>query len=159
MNITIDATGLNVMITKLASMSAEHVIRPAIKAGGEQLMGAFKEYPNRNSPSRASVYGQSFKSDKQRRFVMAMIRKGLIPYRRSGDFLKRWALEQTDDLNVIIGNTSAYGGWLMRPGVQSLYMARVGWRTTDMIAKIEEANTRAAIELAMQQALTKLGVL
>ena len=113
----------------------------ALYAAGVHFQGLVSRYPQAVAhPSRRSIYGATFKTAKQRRAVMAMIRSGaiVIPYRRgqassSENMLQRWKTElSADGRTVSVGNTASYA-----PSViglqknQSLYMRKLGWQSME----------------------------
>lgn len=126
----------------MARMSDPGKFRDLVHALGIVIETAFKKYPTRNSPSRASVYGSAFASEKQRRYFFWALRSGAIqvPYRRgqspgSRNLQQSWTTRMLTDTSVEIGTAVPYGTLLMDAGRQSKYAEAVGWRTVqqDMI--------------------------
>jgi hypothetical protein len=86
------------------------------------------------------VYGQPFKSDKQRRFFFAALRDGRIrvPYVRGMDprseaLGQAWATQVEagpEAITGLLGNNSSYFE-VVQGDNQSEYMKAVGWKTID----------------------------
>ena len=106
----------------------------AIYAGGREVMGKAKEYPAVNRPTRASVYGSTFVSDKQRRwFFAAGIHQ--TPYGRTSKLMHGWTVAKEALFRVIVGNNTPYGPYVQGANRQTLYHQVVGWKNTDRIAQ------------------------
>lgn len=137
--IRVTVINLDRVLAELQRIGHGDLISNALLAGGVELAGRLRDdYPARNSPTRKSVYGTTFVSAKQRRYVMAAIKRGEIPYRRGGskseNLGKRWIAEKVSPTQVIVGNNASYGPFVMGTGTQSRYMQAVGWHTTDEVA-------------------------
>lgn len=136
-------------------------VKVGIKAAGEHVEGKVKQYPPRNRPSRKSVYGQSFVSDRQRKAFFAGLRDGSIevPYRRgqspgSQGHAKRWNTRlRNHGLTAIVGNNSSYGPLLQDADQQSRYMKAVGWKTTERVMEEERKMVNKIIRDQVRKAL------
>ena len=111
-------------------------LRSATMAGALTALSFIKPYPEANRPSRSSVYGQTWKSEKQRRYFFFALRHGLIqvPYRRgispgSQRLGRSWAAKQLTDTSVAIGTNVTYARMVKDEGAQTKYMKAVGWTT------------------------------
>lgn len=111
-------------------------LRSATMAGALTALSFIKPYPEANRPSRSSVYGQAFRSAKQRRYFFFALRHGLIqvPYRRglspgSQRLGRSWAAKQLTDTAVAIGTNVTYARMVKDEGQQTRYMKAVGWTT------------------------------
>ena len=111
-------------------------LRSATMAGALTALSYIKPYPEANRPSRSSVYGQTWKSEKQRRYFFFALRKGIIqvPYRRgtspgSQRLGRSWAAKQLTDTSVAIGTNVTYARMAKDEGAQTKYMKAVGWTT------------------------------
>ncbi len=112
------------------------LLRKASMAGALTALSFIKPYPEKNRPSRSSVYGQTWKSAKQRRYFFFALRKGIIqvPYRRglspgSQRLGRSWTAKQVDDTSVAIGTNVSYARMVKDEGAQTKYMKAVGWTT------------------------------
>ena len=120
----------------------------AIHLIGDDNRG-LKHYVGYKYVSRKSAYGQTFSSDKQRRYVMAKIRSGEITPGRSNrsDKLKSgWEYKlQGGGYGASIFNSVPYAKWVMGDSSQARQPAKVGWRT---ISAIISTNIKSAINRA-----------
>lgn len=130
--------------------------RRGIAAAALHLKGKFATYPAKNRPSRESVYGKTFVSDKQRRFVMAAIRRGDIPYTRgvssSSETLgRRWTTEERrGGLEQVVGNNASYAEYV-QGDKQSKYMKAVGWERVDAIADREARTLQRIVDYEVRR--------
>ncbi len=153
---------LRIVIDKMVDLLP---YKAALKAGAMFLKGKLSKYPKSNRLTRASVYGQSFISDKQRSWFFAALAAGdlVVPYVRGSDkksetLSKGWAIaEENDGLRLRIGNDTTYGAWVMGPGTQSRYMAAVGWQTTDQIVTENQNQLVQTMERTLDGEVRKLG--
>ena len=76
--------GLGELLAKIARLKSLRGVAAAIKLGAARLKRRFQTYPPQSRPSRASVYGQTFVSERQRRYFFYAMRAGIIevPYVR-----------------------------------------------------------------------------
>jgi hypothetical protein len=115
--------------------------KAAVKGASEYLIGndqrGLKHYPSYKYVTRKSAYGHTFSSDKQRRYVMAMIREGRIdpgvPH-RTGELQGAWGYTGKDT-RYTIKNTSPYAQFVMGDNAQSRMHKIIGWRTVSDVIK------------------------
>lgn len=111
-----------------------------------------KHYVGYKYVSRKSAYGQTFSSDKQRRYVMAKIREGEITPgspRRTNALKRGWAYKlQGGGYGASIYNPVPYAGYVMGDGSQANQPRLVGWRT--MMAVVN-TNIKGAIKAAERE--------
>lgn len=100
-----------------------------------------KHYPPYKYVTRKSAFGQSFQSEKQRRYVMAAISRGEIdpgvPH-RTGNYQRSWVTEDTGARTRIVGELP-HEGWPNR------LAAKIRWQS---VADILAANARGAMRAA-----------
>ena len=125
----------------------------AVPAVATYLIGndahGLRHYVGYKYVSRASAYGKTFSSDKQRRYVMARIREGSIapgaPH-RSGTLKRGWTYSlQGGGFGAKVYNPVPYAGYVMGDGSQANQPRLVGWRT--MMAVVN-TNIKGAIKAA-----------
>lgn len=75
----------------------------------------------------ASHAKQAPRSAKQRRAVFALIRAGLIPYRRSGDLGRAWQIVKAGPLRVALVNRQKYAGLVQ--GLDQAEYHKGTWKT------------------------------
>ena len=132
-------------------------VLPAISngllAGAVHVKGKLTRYPQQKHLTRKSVYGSSFKSDRQRRWFFA---SGIhqTPYRRTRNLANRWSISSSmGGLTQIIGNNTSYGPYVQGPGMQSLYHRAQNWQTTDEVAEQESDKVAKLVLQAIQRAI------
>lgn len=105
--------------------------------------------------SRKSAYGQTFKSDKQRRYVMAMIKSGEItPGRenRTGAISAGWTSTVTGGgYGSKISNNAPGAKWVYGDDTQAKQLGMVGHRK---MSEVISTNIDGAM-LAVRQAITR----
>jgi len=166
MSDTIHIEGIEPLLAKIKSLQELRPVVGAIKAAALHVKGKVAVYseekrPKEKRPTRASVYGSVFKTEKQRRYFFWALRKGEIevPYRRgvspgSQTFGRRWTIAMSNaGLTAKIGNNAGYGPLLMDSTRQSLYAKAVGWRTTDAILDEETETVTRLITYEVNRAL------
>lgn len=115
---------------------------------GDQSHG-LKHYPPYKHVTRKKAYGKSFVSDKQRRFVMAMITEGRIdpgaPH-RTGKTQRGWkVVSMNNGYKVKVSNKEPGAIWTADDEQQARLNAMVGWRK---MAQVIEDNIAGAIRHA-----------
>lgn len=136
-------------------------LRGATMAGALTALSFIKPYPEANRPSRSSVYGQTWKSEKQRRYFFFALRKGVIqvPYRRglspgSQRLGRSWTAKAINDTSVAIGTNVTYARMVKDEGQQTKYMKAVGWTTIQQDIQRGRRATLNAMNAAIRKALT-----
>lgn len=131
----------------------------ALDAYAEYLVGneqhGLKHYPPYKYVSRKTAYGQTFVSDKQRRYVMAMIKEGKITpgvANRTGLQADSWSIKQTNPGRRTILNTAPGSVYTMGNNTQANQPRLVGWRKMKAVI---ESNAKGAIRAA-QLAVNKV---
>ena len=106
-SIKIDAEKL---LRKLKTLHELAPVTGALLAAGAHVAGKFSEYPPQSGLTRKQVYGQSFQSERQRRWFFAALSRGEIdvPYRRgssagSRNLKQTWTVRQISPLAVVSG--------------------------------------------------------
>ena len=128
----------------------------AMRAITEYVIGnpqrGLMRYPRYKYVSRKSAYGRTFVSDKQRRYVMAMIRKGKIdpgaPH-RTGIYQRSWQAQEANNdwRRVDVINTASHAEHVGGPN-QARLNAKVGWRKA---LAIVQTNINGAIQDAQRK--------
>ena len=155
MSASIKIDGMDELLAKIKTLQELKPVIAAIRAAAVYVRGAvITAVPQTKVVTRASVYGSSFKSIKQRKFFFAALRDGRIevPYRRgmskkSEAFTKKasgeeskgskgsWTIsERNNGLTQVVGSNASYGPYLMDPQKQTAYAKAMGWQTTQAIA-------------------------
>ena len=128
------------------------------KDGAEHLVNLFQAQPAPKHISRKAAYGQTFQSDKQRKWFFAALRSGEIkvPYRRTQGMRKAWQIIGRGEDIIIVNETDA-AYYTMDDKGQSRHEKLVGWETvTQKIMRgLEKLEKR--MSAAGEKALKKLG--
>jgi hypothetical protein len=161
---TIRVTGVTELVNKLNEFGRRGALKNALKAGAVYLKGKIAQYPPKNRPTRKSVYGQTFKSDKQRRFFFGALKHGAIqvPYRRgqspgSEKLGQSWTVE-ANDLYATVGTAVSYAPLVQKRDAQSLYHRAVGWQTAEDVAERETDAVVSGVARALEADLAALGL-
>lgn len=99
----------------------------------EDVIPALHKYPSQSGKK------MQWASDKQRRFVMAAIRRGdiQVPYRRTGDYGNSFMKQPTSDGVALVSNLS-YAPFVRGPGQAEYH--RGTWDTLEELADGLEAD-------------------
>lgn len=122
------------------------------------MLNVERHYPPYKHITLKQAYG-GWKSEKQRRFVMAAIREGriTIPYKRTQRFSKGWRIEGKG-VNAILYNETEYGPFLKQVGGQSRMHILIGWQSLDRDIMDKADKISKVIDTAAKKALKKLGL-
>jgi hypothetical protein len=111
-NYTIDIKGIKELRARLRRMDAEmetDMMRTMRATVESVLLPRARRYPGKY-PKR-----MQFKSEKQRRFVMMLVRQGKVPYRRSQQLAGAWGTEVKSVGNDVVGtlfNDAPHAPWV-----------------------------------------------
>ena len=150
--IGIDVRGLKELDSLF--QQAPDAVQDAINvAVGDYLVNVLRAYPPQQYVSRKAAYGQTFFSDRQRRWFFAALAHGdlEIPYPRTQTLSQGW--KRLDDIVV---NEVEYAKFVMGEGEQSRHEEKVGWLTTDRIVEQRAARIAEIANGAAKRALRKL---
>lgn len=161
---TIELRGLEPIMADLRQLQKLSFVNAVLMAGAVYLQRKVATYPPRKRPTRKSVYGRTFESDKQRYWFFGALAKGKIdvPYRRgispgSQTLGKRWTVASQSPLVVVLGNNASYGPLVQSLQDQTLYMRAVGWVPIETTLEREESNVLRYMEREMNRELKSLG--
>ena len=148
---TIEMKGLEQTLNRLAW---EKGARMALPVAAKYVQGKAAQYPAVKRPPRKSVYGKTFQSDRQRRKVMAMLRQGLWPYRRTGTLGRRWTMRVAPaTLTAWVGNNTPYAPMVQDTKGQSKYHQVVGWKTTQAVADETQPEVERMFKIKIDEQL------
>lgn len=158
---TIRIEGMKELLAKIKDLRELTPVAGAVKAAAIHLKGKLAVYPPQQHLTRASVYGSTFQSAKQRAAFFAKLHDGEIevPYRRgespgSQTFGRRWTIATSNrGLTAVVGNNATYGPLLMDKERQSKYHAAGGWRTTNDVLTEETDTIVAFVKMSVDKAL------
>lgn len=163
MNGSLELSGSDPLIAKLNALGRMSFANALLMAGGFYLARKFATYPPRKRPTRKSVYGTSFKTEKQRKYFFAALHKGEIdvPYRRgispgSETLGRRWTVYSKSQFVVAVGNNASYARKVQSLQNQALYMAAVGWVPAETTLERERGNVLRVMERELTQEIAKM---
>lgn len=139
--IGLDIYGIPELTRKITYLTSEEAAGAGVEEANEYTIELLKSYPPYHYVSTQQAGG--WKSEKQRRYVMAAIRRGdiQIPYRRTQTLAQGWKAVGSG-VNQIVANETPYAGWTMGEGTQSQMMQLRGW--TAATARLRAATPRLA---------------
>lgn len=152
----IGLTEIQARMKKLIPEAADAGIDEANK----YLVEVMREYPTYKYVSRKAAYGQTFVSDKQRRYVMARIREGSITPgkpNRTQEFRRGWKILGRGK-NSMIANEVPYGHWLMDNQDQARQPGMVGWKKIEAVIKDKMPRIIEKFDVGVKKAIKKLGL-
>ena len=151
--IGIDVRGLKELDSLF--QQAPDAVQDAINvAVGDYLVNVLRAYPPQQYVSRKAAYGQTFFSDRQRRWFFAALRSGdlQIPGKRTQTLAQGW--KRLDDL---VYNEVEYAKFVMGEDEQSRHEAMVGWLTTDQVVQQRATRIVEIGQAAAKKAIRRLG--
>lgn len=115
-----EVLGLDEVMEKLGRVASPATLTRGMRKAVNLVQAHVATYPP------ASRKPMVWASERQRRYVMAMIRRGRIqvPYRRTGTLGRRWTTEVvTEGADVVgkVGNNTVYGPYVMGREQQAAY--------------------------------------
>lgn len=154
--VTIQIQGVDKLTAKLGRLQANSLLRRPMEASLIEIETWIKAYPSQQSTKPNP--GQ-FVSERQRRYVMAAIRRGTIkiPYVRTGKLGQRWTrriAERSNALVGTVGNNIRYAPFVQSAERQAR-MHQGNWRTdAQAITRFRpsiEARFKAAIDAEIRK--------
>jgi hypothetical protein len=159
-NVRYSPTDLRQIITDLP----RYLKGPMVEAASIYLVGdgtrGLKHYVQYRYVTRRSAYGTTFVSDRQRRFVMAMIRSGVfLPGypRRTGNTQRAWVILHQGVRSRIMNPTAGAFYTVGDPG-QSRHEEMVGWRRFGLIIASNEHGMIQAADREAQRIIREKGL-
>lgn len=155
--ILIHTTGIEDMeavLGQLTSAQMGKIMRPAVMGGLAILQEYIAKYPGRPH------YPIRWASARQRRFVMAKLRREGMPYVRRGSagVGGAWTSAVTDAPQGIIGvlgNNAPHAIFVQGPRQQPFH-ADTGWRTDAETLRVKGPEAVAKIEAAISRAIDRI---
>ena len=154
--IGIDITGLpelQAYLKRLPPAVADAVVDAVSKLAIDIFQS---EQPSKKYVTRKAAYGQSFQSDKQRRWFFAALNKGAIqvPYNRTQAMRRAWK-QIGAGAKSIVANEAEGVEFVMGDGTQSRHEALVGWKTVSKMIKEHTPRIERVAIAAAQKAIDK----
>ena len=157
--ITVDVQGIQNLqekLSKLGGLAAPQIAEDV----AEYLKNVVQtEQPTPNMVSRKAAYGQTFQSDKQRRWFFAALADGSlqVPYKRTQGMRNAWRVIGKGGLNPMLVNETEAAYWTMGE-VQARQPAMVGWKKLDDIVKSRMYQIKGVANAAVKKVIRILGL-
>lgn len=149
---------------RLEQLGRGAYVKSVLEALALYLKGKVSQYPPRQSLTRQQVYGQTWKSVKQRRWFFAALRRGAIdiPYRRgqsaqSENLGQSWTISVSKN-QARIGTRVSYAPWVQSRAKQTKFMRAMGWQTVEDVKDTESETIANEAERLLQLEIKKLGL-
>ena len=156
--IKIDLLGVKELEAKLDKLPLE-VADTAINEVQDYMLNVLKAYPPKNYVTRKAAYGQSFQSDKQRRWFFWALNSGTIqvPYHRSQTLSKGWHKVRKGLFGYLV-NYTPYAVYVLGERKQSRHEELVGWQKVSAIIEERMDKINSIINASAKKAIRKLGL-
>lgn len=134
MIITFEVQGEEVLMLKLNLLTSPQATSAMLSAAGLFLRDKLRDYPPYIYVSRRQAYGQSFQSERQRRWFFAALARGeiTIPYPRTYRLREGWQYIPRSPIEAWVRNEVPYVGWVQGPQ-QARMMQMRGWPRADRL--------------------------
>lgn len=158
MTFKIDVSGLVELQATLGRLTGEqmgHILEPMVRGGLAIFQEYIAKYPG------GPRYPLRWKSDRQRKFVMAKLkREGNLPYRRraSGGLGGGWTSKTTrrfDGVQGVLGNNAPHAIFVQGERQQPFH-TDTGWRTVEQTFIIRGPEVERLFQEGMDRAIRRL---
>jgi hypothetical protein len=121
--------GADELFRDLTGLSDE-AIDAGVEAVSDYIIEIMKIYPPYKSVSRASVYGSTFKTERQRKYFFWALNNGALKVgnHRTQTLRDNWKKELKGKDTLVVNETD-YIGFVMMDEYQSKLLGEVGWET------------------------------
>ena len=129
-----------------------------VDSANAYLLNIMRINASKNYVTRKAAYGQSFQSDKQRKWFFASLNDGTlkIPYTRTQGLSKGWQIEGSGRLSFL-SNSAPGADYVIGQG-QSRHEALVGWKKVDNTLKEHLERIIRAFDAGVKKAIRQLGL-
>jgi len=116
---------------KLSDFERGRVVHQSTQDVAEFMQDKLRRYPAQKHVTRAQAFGQTFQSDKQRRWFFAALGSGelTLPYQRTNALAQGWDVRPLGSDGVQLINETPYAGYVMERSKQSRMAKLIGWQT------------------------------
>jgi hypothetical protein len=157
---SIEIQGLEQVISRISRLPPE-AIKEVLTDVSAYALTVLKQEPPQKYVTRAEAYGQTFQSEKQRRWFFAALSSGKIsvPYHRTGRLSAAWEAKVSAH-EVKFTNAAPSAPFVVGYAFQSRHEKLVGWKkVTDILSgplSFLSSKFRAVVMDAYQKAIHKL---
>ena len=158
--IGIEVDGIDEVRQKLKLLSGTQPMREMNEEVATFLMSELQKYPPRKHVSRKAAFGQTFQSDRQRRWFFASLADGSlkIPYGRSGAYRQNWEKMPFGSTNYIVTNDHPAAQYIQGDGTQSRQLKMVGWKSISEVIRRRSDRIRQIANQVYDRWVRKLGL-
>jgi hypothetical protein len=158
--IAVEVRGIPELMAKLDKLP-EAAADDGVDAANKYLVNIFKHYPSYRYVSRKRAYGQTFVSDKQRRYVMAMIREGVITpgvSNRTPTMADGWKVYGKGK-DSFVANETPYAAFLMGDANQQANQPLLaGWRSAALLVRANNETVLKKFDAGVKKAIKRIGL-
>lgn len=117
-----------------------------------------KHAPPYKYVSRKQAYGQSFFTDRQRKWFFWSLNTGRLqlPYKRTGSLAAAWKRGEGENSRYIT-NDAPYASLVQGDNTQSRHSKKIGWRTASQVVRDNIAGALRQANQAVQRWLNSKG--
>ena len=157
--IGIDVSGEEIIAAKLKKLPATAQDTVTDEVSKYLISSILKQYPPRNYVTRASAYGQTFFTEKQRRWFFAALNSGelKLPYHRTQGLAKSWKQAGSGARSFVYSDYKG-AGYVVGDDTQSRHESKVGWWTVSSLIQKHMKSIMDKTDGAIKRAIKKLGL-
>jgi len=158
-----DLIGIDIRGVKEVQQALSRFPKDAVDFGADKMsefiVDVLKQYPPRKSVTRKQAYGQTFQSQKQRRWFFAALRSGEIqvPYIRTQGLRNGWKSIGKGAEQIIV-NEREGAKFVMGNDTQSRHESLVGWLTIDGVIEEHKTGILKKFVGGVKRAIKKAGL-
>ena len=146
---SVEVVGLDEVLRKLGNAASPANLMRGMRKATLLVQGGVAVYPP------AQPKPMQWKSERQRRFVLAALHDGTIqiPYRRTGTLGRRWTSEVSAEGNDVVGrvgNNTVYGPYVMGKDGQAGYHAGVWPPAVDVAEGLRGQIVQCFVDVARE---------
>jgi len=158
--IGIETEGIPEVREKLKRLAGTQPMREMNEEVATFLVAELQKYPPMKYVSRKSAFGQTFQSDRQRRWFFANLNDGSlkIPYGRSGKYRQNWEKMPFGATNYIVTNDHPAAQYIQGDGTQSRQLKKVGWKSIGEVVRRRSDRIRQIANGVYYRWIRKLGL-
>ena len=157
--IGIDVSGEDVLAAKLKGLpeAAQDEVTDAVSK--HLLDNILRIYPPKNYVTRKAAYGQSFQTDRQRKWFFASLADGSlhVPYNRTQNLGKSWR-QVGQGRSSFLANEMPGAKFVIGDGTQSRHEKMVGWLTVSQTLQRHSKSIMDKANEAIKKAIKKVGL-
>lgn len=151
-----DLAELQAKLRKLPDIVADE----GVDAANEYILNTMRHYAQYRYVSRRQAYGQTFQSEKQRRWFFASLNSGelTIPYPRTQSLSGGWKIIGSG-MKSLVANEVPYAAFVQGDAKQQSRHAKlIGWKGVDVVVKERAGEIMRRFSAGAKRAIKILGL-